>query len=460
MVLSRRVLGGVIVSLCGLGACLGPTRPAVEVAPMQVLKLESREGRFPNRLRVIVETVDESDIAGVALAVDAGSARDPEGQAGLAHLVEHNVFEGRHGDAPSVERRLDQLAARYNAETSHDAVVYHAFAPRRAFDDLLRVFADIAAEPLAHVDGAAFEHQRQVVEAERGLRTEHVQGQVAGYLYDAIFPEGHPYARPVIGTRESVAALDLSMAQAFVAATHRPERMTMYVVAPRSLDPFARVSQVFAPQAGGALAPSDALTVDAFSPPSPLKPVGSLVVHQSTVAAPELWLAWPLPAGTVEERARAKSLSSLTQALIRPSFTSHRAVAHADCGLHEQVLGSVLSCQLVLNDAHDVEDIIDRTLSDLRTGFGDAKTDRDWFWGVQRGAAVNGTLALESLEVRAATSAEQARDYNNPFLDREVLGAVGALDLGAVSALGYELADRKRTYAMLVQPASGASGGP
>ncbi|HWZ87618.1 MAG TPA: insulinase family protein, partial [Polyangiaceae bacterium] len=162
----------------------------------------------------------------------------------------------------------------------------------------------------------------------------------------------------------------------------------------------------------------------------------------------------------VEERARAKSLSSLTEDLIRPSFTSHRAVAHADCGLNEQVLGSVLSCRLVLNDAQSVEDIIDRTLSDLRTGFGEAKTDRGWFWGVQRDAAVNGSLELESLEARATNSAEQAREYNNPFLDREVLGALGALDLGTVSSLGYELADRKRTYAMLVQPASGASGGP
>src|SRR3954466_3856147 len=111
MLSMRRVLGVAVSCVAGIGACLGPGRPPVEVAPSRVFAVSSREGRFPNGMRVIVETVDDSSMAGIALAIDAGSVRDPEGQSGLAHLVEHNVFEAQHGDAPPVEQRLNRLAA-------------------------------------------------------------------------------------------------------------------------------------------------------------------------------------------------------------------------------------------------------------------------------------------------------------------------------------------------------------
>ena len=457
---AKWVLCGGLIALAGLGACLGPTHAVVEVAPSQVLTTTTREGRFPNGMRVIVEQAQASPLAGVALAIDAGSTRDPDGQGGLAHLVEHAVFQARHGDAadaPTIEQRLNQLAAGYNGETSHDVVLYHAFAPTRAFDDLLQVFAGLASDPLANLADDAFSHEQQVVEAERGLRTEHVQGQVVGYLFDAIFPPGHPYARPVIGTRQSVAALNLTQARAFVAANYGPKRMTMYVTAPDTGDAFSRVDAAFAGWAGGKLFATPARE-NTLNDPLPLRSPGSLIKHESTVAAPELWLAWPLPGGSIEERARATSLSKITEALIRPGFTSHPAVAHAECSLNEQVLGEVLSCRLILNDASDPEDVLRRTLAELREGFGDAQGNRDWTRAVQRAAAIDATLGLESLQARAISAAEDASEHGNPFLNRAVLSAFATLDLGTVSALGFQLADRKRTFAMLVTPQSGAAG--
>jgi predicted Zn-dependent peptidase len=422
-----------------------------------VLNLSSSEGLFPNGLRVIVETVPESELAGMALAVDAGSAKDPENQLGLAHLVEHSVFEARHGDTPNVERRLNQLAASWNAQTTHDVVVYHAFAPARAFDGLLGVFADIAAEPLAGVDEAAFSHEQQVVEAERGMRDEHVQGQVASYLYQAIFSSSHPYARPVGGTRESIAGLSLAQAQAFASGNYKPELMTLYVFAPSSLEPFRHVSAAFKARFGGPLAHTEAEKTNTFRSPLTLNDAGALVRHEATVPTPELWLAWPLPAGTVEQRSRAKSLAELVSALIRPSFTSHRAVAGAGCGLIEEVLADVLACQITLNDTHDPEEVIARTLSELRQGFGEAKSNHGWSWSVQRDAAVSASLALESPETRTAIGAEQAREFQNPFLDFEVVGGLANLDLNQVTSMGFELADRKNTYAMLVEPTSSSA---
>ena len=117
--------------------------------------MSTREGRFPSGMRVIFETVEDSEIAGVALAIDAGSANDSDAEGGLAHLVEHCVFQAHHGDTPSIQERLRELAADANVPTSHDLVEYHAFVPKRAFNGMLQVISDIAAEPLANVGQGA-----------------------------------------------------------------------------------------------------------------------------------------------------------------------------------------------------------------------------------------------------------------------------------------------------------------
>ncbi len=439
----------------GLGACLGPTQE-VAVAPRQVLHVNTRDAQFPNGMHVILETVEDPELAGVALAVDAGSTNDPANQLGLAHLVEHSVFEAKHGDTPTVERRLNQLAASFNAYTSHDAVVYHALAPARAFEPLLAVFADIAAEPVANVDEAAFAHEREVVEAERGVRSEHVQGQVQSYLYRDIFAAAHPYSRPVIGTRESIAGLTLDMAQTFTAAHYKPENMTLYVFAPSSLDAFSRVSAAFEKRAGGALAPAQRFTKNDLRSSEDRQAPGKLTRHEASVASPALWLAWSLPSASLEARAQARSLAELANDLIRPSFTSHGAVAHATCSLYDQVLADVLACELTLNDASNPEDVLTRSLADLRHGFGDVAGNHDWARTVERDAAIEATLAFENPDLRAISGAERAQKYDNPFLDFEVVDRLSSLDLGKVTALGFQLADREHTYAMLVEPASGS----
>ncbi|HEY3665641.1 MAG TPA: insulinase family protein [Polyangiaceae bacterium] len=427
------------------------------MAPAEVLKVSTREGRFPNGMRVIFETAEDSAIAGVALAIEGGSAKDPEGQAGLAHLVEHCVFQARHGDTPSVQQRLRELAAHDNASTTHDLVEYHAFVANRAFEGVLQIIKDIATDPLSNVDDVAFAHEKQVVDAERGLRNEDAQGQIQAYLYGAMFPPGHPYARPVSGTQDSVAQLTLDKARQFVARTYDPKQMTLYVAAPSSLDAFSRVSEAFAKHAGGPLASVAATTQDTLSNSPPTSSVGPLIVHEAALPFPELWLSWPLPASTLQDRAQAELLANLTDTLVRPTYTSHPAVARAGCELNEEALSAVVACHLSLNDASDAEGILNRTLTDLRNGFRYARINRDWVWTRQRDLALDSTFELEGLQARAVQGARAARLYGSPFLHQEVLGKLPRLDLGEVSSLGYAMAERGHTFALLMKPQRGAT---
>ena len=80
----------------------------------------------------------------------------------------------------------------------------------------------MSRRPLEGVTSEVFDTERQVVRNELLERDEQgVVTAVSNRLTAALFPTGHPYARPVIGTEASLSTLSLEDAQAFI-KTHYP----------------------------------------------------------------------------------------------------------------------------------------------------------------------------------------------------------------------------------------------
>ncbi|MEK7380311.1 MAG: insulinase family protein, partial [Gemmatimonadota bacterium] len=63
---------------------------------MQVEQLDERLVRYvaPNGLRVLTEQLPGVRSTALGIWVRSGSAHEPVGQTGIAHLLEHLVFKG------------------------------------------------------------------------------------------------------------------------------------------------------------------------------------------------------------------------------------------------------------------------------------------------------------------------------------------------------------------------------
>ena len=170
------------------------------------------------------------------LIVGAGSGDEQPSRSGLAHLTEHVVAEAKH-DGWSLAERVRRLGVRANAMTSWDDTTYFALDDAGALEDLVAMLNVILTEPTAGVDEAMLERERRAVLNELRLRTENgTPGQAAGWLMSATFAAGHPYARPVAGTPESISAITLDDVRSFAAAHYRPDQSTLVVSAPLPLD--------------------------------------------------------------------------------------------------------------------------------------------------------------------------------------------------------------------------------
>lgn len=185
-----------------------------------------------NGLRVVVQREPSWRSAVVDVRYRVGSAEDPEGLAGLAHLVEHLMFRGTR-DLPKKafdEELADLTGSEFNATTTRDATEYYEEVPATDVPRALFLEAQRMAFPLHDLEERDFTTERDVVEAERRLNHADRWSLAFEAMYDAAFPRGHGYHASTIGTEESIRRATLADARAFVGKHYAPGSATLVVV--------------------------------------------------------------------------------------------------------------------------------------------------------------------------------------------------------------------------------------
>jgi len=198
------------------------------LAPPPGLKLPAtHETRLPNGLRLVVVPMHEVPLVQVVLSV-AGGAREDGSLPGLATFTGNMLDEGAGTrDATSIAAEAAYLGATLFTGSDWNGVNVGLRVPKRTMRPALDLMSDVVLRP---------RFATSEVERQRGLRLASLLQQkdvpqaVAGNAFNAIvFPEDHPYHRPIGGDSVSTAALDSATVRAFYSRTFRPERTTVIV---------------------------------------------------------------------------------------------------------------------------------------------------------------------------------------------------------------------------------------
>ena len=170
------------------------------------------------------------------LHVDAGSLNEAENQRGIAHFLEHMVFNGtkHYPDAsqliPQMQRLGIAFGAHANAYTSFDETVYMLDLPNIDKTTLnlgFAVMGDFADGAL--LENSEIEEERGVISSEKtsrdsvGLRM--FEKQFSALLPDSIIPKRLP-----IGTDEVIAHAPRERFVDFYTRFYTPEKMTFIYV--------------------------------------------------------------------------------------------------------------------------------------------------------------------------------------------------------------------------------------
>ncbi|WP_214106896.1 M16 family metallopeptidase [Acrocarpospora catenulata] len=142
----------------------------------------------------------------VTLWLRAGSRHEEEDTAGVTHLLEHVLMQAPSVDGQRPVDLLEALGGEADAITSREYLVLYARVPTEETRTALEVLGRALAEPA--LTGEVLEAERRVVREELRLAAGDPADVVHDVFFDLAFP-GHAMGRPVGGTAERVARLDL-----------------------------------------------------------------------------------------------------------------------------------------------------------------------------------------------------------------------------------------------------------
>ena len=260
-----------------------------------------------NGMQVVFHEDHDLPLVTVNTIYRYGSLDEPDGQTGYAHLAEHLMFMGTtRVPGGSFDQIMENGGGWNNASTGDDYTVYYDVGPASMLPTLLWLEADRMERLGPDMDRQKLDLQRDVVRNERRQNYEVAPYGVAWLsMPGTMYPDGHPYAHPGIGSHADLISATVEDFQTIYATGYAPANASMVIAG--DFDPQTTremVENLFGDLPGGA--PLERPEPHAMS----LEREKRLVLEDQ-IEIPRLVMAWHSPLWLAEGDAALDLLGSI-----------------------------------------------------------------------------------------------------------------------------------------------------
>jgi len=193
-------------------------------------------GRLPNGFRyILMENHEPRNRVSMHLDIHAGSLHESDNQQGLAHFLEHMLFNGstnfKPGELVKYFQRIGmEFGPDANARTGFNNTVYDILLPtgdRKSLEGALTVMKDFAEGAL--LLQSEIDRERGVVLAEKRTRdSASYRTFISTIKFE--FPQARVSKRLPIGIENVIKSANRSSFKTFYDTWYRPEKMTLIMV--------------------------------------------------------------------------------------------------------------------------------------------------------------------------------------------------------------------------------------
>jgi zinc protease len=196
----------------------GGAKPAPVSELVDAVNIPYERFTLDNGLKVLIHTDRKAPIVAVSIWYGVGSAHEPEGKTGYAHLFEHIMFNGSENAPGDYFEPLRQIGATdLNGTTWLDRTNYFQTVPKSALEVALFLESDRMGHLLGAVTQEKLDNQIGVVSNEKRQGDNRPYGLVSYRQTELLFPDAHPYGHSTIGSLEDLEAASLDdMKQWFI----------------------------------------------------------------------------------------------------------------------------------------------------------------------------------------------------------------------------------------------------
>jgi zinc protease len=443
------------VGSAGLPGPAQPPAPRKDSAGEIAIPFEKYQ--LKNGLTVILSPDPDIPMVVVDIVVKVGSRFERKGLTGFAHLFEHLMFMGTaRVPTGAFDKWMEVEGGANNAWTSEDRTNYFDFAPAHALPLLLWLEADRLSALGENMTLERLNAQRGVVRNERRQTSENQPyGKAELRLPELLYPEGHPYHHPVIGSHEDLEAAKVEDVKAFFATHYVPNNLALVVAGDFDVDETkAKIEAWF-----GLLkaAEPSATAEPAIEPAAPkLGRVVRETLTEDNIQLGKIIMSWHSPkrfaAGDAELDLLANTLVRGKTSRLYQSLVFDKELAQSvQASQSSQDLSSIFSIEATARPGVSLDTLeaeIDKVLSTLLDkGLTASEVDR-----AKVEYETSFVLGLESLPERASSLALYESFAGDPGFIGKDLARYRAVTTASVSAVAKQTLDLSSRVILRIEP--------
>lgn len=216
------------------------------LVPIPYLKDRAIHKTYDNGYQFIY-VPKKGEVFNISTWVRTGSIHENEENNGVSHFLEHLMFKGTERFGPGeFDKAMESMGGIINAATWKDFTFYYITGPKGAkaknFLKALDMHADMilfSTLPDGEIgeqhdpydpESKANKRERGVVIEEIGMRQDQPWTKIYNALNHLMYPEGHPYRRDVIGTRQIIGHIPRDEIVRYYEDWYGAENLTTIVV--------------------------------------------------------------------------------------------------------------------------------------------------------------------------------------------------------------------------------------
>jgi zinc protease len=211
------------------------------------MRVDLKETRLANGLRVITVEDHNSPVIAVNVTYNVGSRNEREGRTGFAHLFEHMMFQGSENVGKSEHFILVyNNGGTMNGTTNEDRTNYFEALPANQLALALFLEADRMSSLAVTQDN--LDNQRNAVQEERRIGLDNAAYGKSGEIQQALMYDNFAYKHSTIGSMADLNAASVADVQAFFKMYYAPNNAVLTVVGDfKTADALATVKKYFEP---------------------------------------------------------------------------------------------------------------------------------------------------------------------------------------------------------------------
>ncbi len=196
-----------------------------------------------NGLRVLTDTVKTVESVAIGLWVDVGTRNEDMVDNGVAHMVEHMLFNGTPSrSAQDIVAQIENVGGQMNAYTSRENTAYYIHLLKENVELAIDVLSDM-------IQNSSFPEkeilkERRVIIQEIGMCADTPDDLVFDLYQETAYPR-QSLGAPILGTANIIEKIDKSILQKYINKFYTAENLVLCASGNVSHDDIVRLAEKY-----------------------------------------------------------------------------------------------------------------------------------------------------------------------------------------------------------------------